>query len=340
MNRRGERVLIVLMGAIGDVTRALPLLGRLRRGLPEAHVAWAIEPLAAPLLEDHPWLDERLLFYRPGGARAFVAFLREVRARGFTLAIDLQRSLKSGVVTVASGARERLGFARINSREGNWLFCTRHLPAQNHHSSKLRQFLAFGDMLGLPPAPVDFGFRLRPEEEERVEALLGPAAGEPLAAFFVGSSCPSRLWFPETTAEVLRALKARYGLRGVLLGGRGDMGFAAAVARAAQPAALDLTGRTTLRELIGVVARARLAVGPDSGPMHIAAAVGTPVISLWGATSPGRSAPYGSEAYVIAGSAPCAPCFRRRCPIGRACMRTITPQAVIDRAGAILGGRR
>ncbi len=100
--------------------------------------------------------------------------------------------------------------------------------------------------------------------------------------------------------------------------------------------ATDLSGRTKLRDLIGIFSRARLGIGPDSGPMHIAAAVGTPVISLWGATSPIRSAPWGSEALALCGPAACSPCYTRDCGIQRACMQRIAPEQVLEKARHVL----
>jgi ADP-heptose:LPS heptosyltransferase len=329
-----ERVLIVLLGAIGDVTRALPLLDRLRRGYPRARLVWAVEPPAAPLLQSHPALDEVLVFDRPRGAAAFVPFLRTVRAQRADLTLDLQRHLKSGVITRASGAPVRLGFHRRNAREGNWLFTTYRLAPMAHFSSKLQQFLAFADWLEIEPAPVTFGLRLSADEERHVDQLLDDVRG-PFVAAFVGSSCESRLWFADRTAAVADAL-AEKGLRAVLVGGPADVQFAAAVAAAARAPVVNLAGRTTLRDLIGVFSRARAAFGPDSGPMHIAAAVGTPVVSLWGATSAARSAPWGSEDGALVGPAPCSPCYLKRCPIGRVCMEHITIEAVVEK---ILGRR-
>ena len=100
----------------------------------------------------------------------------------------------------------------------------------------------------------------------------------------------------------------------------------------------DLVGRTSLRQLLAIVARARLVFGPDSGALHLAAAVGTPALSLWGATSAERSTPFGCEALSVAGDAPCAPCFLTRCPIGRVCMRTIDVETVVARAAAVAPG--
>jgi len=333
-----ERILIVLHGAIGDVIRAMPLALRVRRGFPHAHVGWAVEPAAAPLLEHHPAIDERLVFRRDLGPRAFLPFLRDVRRRRFDLVLDLQRHLKSGVVSRASGARRRIGFHRANTKEGNWLFNTETLAPQRHWSSKLHQYLAFADHLGLPAdAPIEFGLALDRSEESRIDALLGDRS-DAFVVVFVGSTWESRWWFAAETAEVLRVLRARHGLSAVLVGAPGkEQQLAAEIERLSGEGVSNLAGRTSLRDLIGLFSRARAAFGPDSGPMHLAAAVGTPVVSLWGATSPERSAPHGSEDLAVVGSVACHPCYLRRCPIGRLCMQQVRVEAVVGALEAALG---
>ncbi len=327
--------MIVLLGAIGDVTRALPLLTRLRRAYPQAHIAWAVEPAAAALLDYHPALDEILLYQRSRGSRTFLPFLRTVRDHHFDLVLDLQRHLKSGLVSLWSRAPVRVGFHRTNTKEGNWLFNTHTIEEVPDFSLKLTQYLKFADALGLPDDGVRFDLRLRPEEEQKVETLL---AGTPcpVAAFFLGSRWPSRFWFPQATAEVARALQQEYGMGIVLMGGPNEVAFAQQVSEAMGTAVTNLSGKTSLRDLIGIFGRVRFAMGPDSGPMHIAAATGIPVISLWGATSPIRSAPWRSEAFVIRGEAACSPCYVRHCPIGRACMQRITPERVLSVARQVL----
>lgn len=329
MRVNAERILVVLLGAIGDVTRALPLLQRVRHGYPQARIVWAVEPASAALLYNHSALDDVLVFDRPQGASAFLPFLRQIRAQHPDLTLDLQRHLKSGFISRVSGAPVRLGFHRRNAREGNWLFNTHHVPPMAHFSSKLEQFLRFADWLELPPAPVSFGLQLTEAEEARVTTLL-EAVVQPFVAAFVGSSCESRLWFPERTAAVAESLAER-GIATVLVGGPDDVEFAAAVAKAARTPVTNLAGRTTLRDLIGIFKRARAAFGPDCGPMHIAAAAGTRVVSFWGATSAARSAPWGNADGVLTGTAPCSPCYLKRCPIGRQCMQTIAVETVVDR---------
>jgi ADP-heptose:LPS heptosyltransferase len=333
------RLLIVLPGALGDVIRALPLLGRMRRAWPDAELGWAVEPLSAPLLLGHPWVDRVHRFARNQGVRAFPGFLAEVRAVGYDVALDLGRSIKSAVIARASGAVRRIGFARADGREGGWLLATEHLPVQGVERSKLEQFLAFADALDLPPSPIEFGLAPTIAEAREAEELTAGLDG-PLVAACVGSSCPSRRWFPERTAAVLRRLRAEHGASGVLLGTGADAGFAGATLAGldgnARSNVRNLVGRTTLRQVLAVLARTRLAFGPDSGALHMAAALGTPALSLWGATSALRSAPFGCEALALTGDAPCAPCFLTRCPIGRVCMQSIAVDTVADRAATVL----
>ena len=328
-----RRVLVILLGAIGDVVRALPLLGRIRRAWPHAHIAWAVEPKSQALLEGHPWVDELIVYKRRHAPLSFLPFLARVRAGHFDLTLDLQRHLKSGVVSIASGARMRVGFDRSNGKEFNHLFSTRQVAPQPPMRLKLMQYQGFGDALGLAPAPVEFGLAASDAERARVAAML-EGAPRPLLAVILGSSWPSRIYFPESIAEVVREMAAaRDGspaLFPVLIGsGRGEVALAEqVVANLAGAPVLNLAGRTGLRDLVAIFAECAAAFGPDSGPMHIAAAAGCPVVSLWGATAPERSAPWGFADLALSGSIPCHPCYLRECPIGRECMRRIAPSDV------------
>jgi len=325
------RILIVLPGALGDVIRGLPLAGRIRRSHPAATIGWVVEPLSAPLLTGHPWLDRVHRFERARGMAGYLAVAREVRRTGYDVALDLGRSAKSALLAATSGARRRIGFARADAREGAWLLATERLSPQGVTRSKLEQFLAFGDSLGVHDEAIDFGLEVADGEAAAAAALLGDVR-EPLVAACVGSSCPSRRWWPERTAAVLDDVHGRLGSTGVLLGAPADAAFAAAVATCMRSPVSNLVGCTTLRELMAILARTRLAFGPDSGALHLAAAVGVPVVSLWGATSALRSAPFGSEPWTASGRTPCSPCFLKHCPIERECMRTIEVAEIVGLA--------
>lgn len=333
-----DRVLIILLGAIGDVVRALPLLQRLRAAWPAADITWGVEPPAAPIVAGHPALNRHMVFARSEGISGFRRFLRELHALRPDVTLDLQRLLKSGLASWASRAPVRIGFNYRNSREGNWLFNNRSIPPVERFTSKLGHYLLFADALGAAQVPVTFGLGATEEERARAAELARPA-GDRYAAMFLGSTWASRQWFADAAAEVCRGLRAR-GITPILIGVPSDAAFAAEVEALSDGAVLNLTGKTSLRDVIALAARATVAIGPDSGPMHIAAAVGTPIISLWGATSPKRSAPYGSEHLLIQGEAPCTPCYNKECPIGRVCMQSITGAMVLERVDRSVSDER
>jgi heptosyltransferase I len=337
-----RRVLIVLLGAIGDVVRALPLLGRIRRAWPQAFIAWAVEPKSEPILRHHRWLDQLIIYDRKYAPWSFMPFLAKVRDGRFDLVIDLQRHLKSGVISLVSGAHERLGFAAVNCKEWNNLFSTRRIEPQPRMRLKLMQYQAFADALGLAPAPIEFGLSLDHEERRQVMELLA-GTPRPLLGIILGSSWPSRLYPLESAVEVVRLLCSSgegASLFPVLIGGKDEMAQAAQMmSELGNCRAVNLTGRTTVRSLIGIFSECAVAFGPDSGPMHIAAAVGCPVVSLWGSTAPERSAPWGFAELALRGEIPCHPCYLRKCPIGGECMRRISPATVVSKISSVLSSR-
>jgi heptosyltransferase-2 len=206
---------------------------------------------------------------------------------------------------------------------------------------KLLQYQAFGDALGLPEGPIEFGLEASEQERARARDLLRDAH-KPLLGVILGSSWPSRIYFPKSIARVVTALaqpsNGTAPLFPVLLGSRDEIAIAAEVMRdIGELPALNLAGQTTLRDLIALFPECAAAFGPDSGPMHMAAAVGCPVVSLWGSTAAERSAPWGYADLAISGDIPCHPCYLRECPIGRECMWRIEPDAVVATVRRALG---
>jgi heptosyltransferase I len=324
-----RNILLILHGSIGDVTRALPLANLIRRGYPNAKIVWSIEPLAFPIIEHHGAVDEVILFDRSRWWKSAAPFLERIRSGRFDLVLDLQRILKSGLISWWSGAPDRVGFHRQDCKEFNWLFNNRYIDAADGTISKLNHYLRFADFLGLKPYPIEWGIRLTAAELGRVDRML-MGIGD-FAVFFIGAAWESKRWLPSQTGKSAAEVQRRYGLEIVLLGGKEDVQFAEAVANCGGLRATNCAGKTSLREAIGILARAKVAVGPDTGLMHLSAAVGTPVVSLWGATDPVRTGPYSNEELIIQGRAACSPCYLRRCPIGRICMQSIDVEQTIPK---------
>jgi len=332
-------VLIILHGSIGDVTRALPLVNLLRRRYPEARLSWSVEPAAFPLVERHPALDDVILFDRRRWWRGLWPFLKRIRLPRYDLVLDLQRLFKSGLISWWSRAPHRLGFHPGDAKELNWLFNNHHIPRAENGISKLDHYLKFAQWLGIEPAPLEWRLDLLPEEEAAVAEMLREVRAS-YAVFFVASRWQSKRWLPDETARCAAAVQQTHDLDIVLLGGADALSFVERMAGPDLPRFKNLVGKTSLREAVGILKRARFAVGPDTGLMHLSAAVGTPVISLWGATSPARTGAYGYGDLAIQGRAACSPCYLRRCPIGRVCMRSIRTEEVMAKVEAALARRR
>ena len=172
MNLDSHKILIVLHGSIGDVTRALPLANLIRRRYPNARLSWSIEPAAFPLVENHPAVDDVILLDRSRWWQSLGPFLKRIRSGRFDLVLDLQRLLKSGLISWWSGAPCRLGFHRYDAKEFNWLFNNHHIPPAGDGISKLSHYLKFAQWLGIDPYPVEWRLHLLPREEAQVEGML------------------------------------------------------------------------------------------------------------------------------------------------------------------------
>jgi lipopolysaccharide heptosyltransferase I len=331
-------ILIVLMGSVGDVARGLPLVHAIKAAWPGCRVSWLVEPKSFGVVALHNGIDEVIRFERGAGLAAVWKLRKTLRARRFDLVLDLQRHFKSGVFSWLTGAPRRIGFHRNDTKEGNWLFSTETISARGEEVAKLVHYLTFLSHLGIPqPEPLEFGIRERATQVSlpaELEVLQGPLVG-----LVLGSSWRSKDWFAEGYSQLISALLSRTKAQVVLLGD-GSMAALSQKLSAAHPSERVVTavGKTSLQQLVAVIARTAVMCGPDSGPGHLAAALNVPYVGLFGATNPGRTAPYRSEGVVVQSNLGCAPCYRRECPgLGRLCMRLISPEVVCDRICSVLG---
>jgi heptosyltransferase-1 len=322
-------ILIILMGSLGDIARALPVASLLEQHRPGARISWLVDWRWRELLADHPAIDRLITFPRERTPRAFSRLIGELRAERLDLTLDLQRHLKSGLCSLVSAAPRRIGFHAADAREGNAFFNTEHIPRRPPNLSKLRHYLVFAEHLGLPVSQsLDFGLTRLADPRLLPEPVCGRGAG--FVAVVMGSSWRSKDWTPDGYRGLVSLIERETPLDVVLLGDGSQRDLAERVSPAgADSRVVNLVGRTTLAELCATLAAARAAVGPDSGPGHLAGALGTPAVTLIGPTRVERVAPYGCEHLAVRSPVDCAPCVRRTCRrrAGR-CMDAITPAMV------------
>ena len=312
MTSSGPRIAIIKLSSLGDVIHALPVARALRRALPGAHLTWVVEAREYAILRDHPDLDAvvpvdtrlwRRLIWRPSGARevlAKVGRLRErIRRASFDVAIDLQGLLKSGLLTAYTGAPVRIGFSAGRCRERlNALFTNRHVtpPATARHV--VEQYLALLGPLGIEPGPAEFHVPVPPASERRMEELLfkeGVKRDDRLVAINPGAGRMEKRWLvPRWSALALR-LATETGARPLLLWGPDEAHMAREISLALPGHSALLAPPTDLGELAALFKRCALMIASDTGPLHLAAALGTPCLGLFGPTRAERNGPYGAR---------------------------------------------
>ena len=330
-----ERVLIVRLGAIGDVVNALVLASALREHAPGVRIGWAVHGLSAPLVEGHPAVDRVHLWRKGDGLGGFRALWREIRAERYDLAIDLQRIAKSAALARLSGAQRVLGFDRARAKEASWLLTGEHLAAAPAALHMVDQYLEFARHLGLPVREPRFALPHDAGACARAEEWLQAFGASPIT-IHLGATKPANRWPPERFGLLARACLARFGLPVVLTGGPAEREANALAARA-DPRIRDLSGTTSLLELAELQRRSRLVVSCDSGPMHLAAAVGATVVALFGAADERRTGPYGARHRVVRTRPECAPCGLRRCSQPRhACMEDLGVEQVLEAIASAL----
>ncbi len=332
-------ILLVKLSALGDVIHTLPSLAALRGHYPEAHLTWVVEEAAADLIRGHPCLDRVIVSRRKTWLneirrgrisptlREIRAFLRELRDRPYDLVIDFHGLLKSSLLVALSRGKRRLGYDSWQELSG--LFLNEKVP-EDLSKHAVDRYLDLVYHLGVSPLPRDFLIDLPDEAEKKVAAMLnagGIIPGKPFIVISPLALWETKLWSDEGFADVASAIGEKLNLPVVLVGS--DRRPVEGISSRVKGNPVNLAGETSLKELACLLEKASLVLSTDSGPMHLAAAVGTPVVALFGPTDPKRTGPYGEGHKVIRKELPCSPCFLKRCKT-RECMIRITPEEVFD----------
>ncbi|OGW67812.1 MAG: lipopolysaccharide heptosyltransferase II [Nitrospirae bacterium RIFCSPLOWO2_02_FULL_62_14] len=332
-----RRILFIKPSSLGDIVHALPTLAALRRRFPQAHIAWLVKRQWAGLLERVEGLD-RVWAVGPGIA-GWLSEIPRLHAERFDLAVDLQGLFRSACLARLAGCPERVGFA--NGREGSPWFYTHQVAVPTPEMHAVDRYLLAAEALGAArPETPQFQFKMAPADREQVSAVLSQAGvrdGSPWVAMNVSARWPTKRWPEEYFAAVAGRLHQEGAGPVVLIGGPDDRADAQRVKTLVKTfSIIDVTGLTPLGLLPALLQSASVLLTNDSGPMHVAAAVGTPVVALFGPTSPVRTGPYGKGHRVLTHPLPCSPCFSRRCTnaIERECLTGIEPAQVAE---AVLG---
>ena len=306
-----RRVCIVLLSGIGDAVHGLPLALDLKRLDPAVHVTWVAEPAPAQILAHHPAVDRVVVYRSRDGMRGVWELARAMAGMDAHVTLNLQRYLKSAWPTLLSGARVRVGLPPSKTRDGiRWIHT--HVLQEGPWKHTQDHFLDFRWALGVDRgAPVDWGLTFSPEEEEQRRAYFETLGAGPVAALVVTSANPKKDWIPERYAELADALARDLGFRVILVGGPSlrERDVVARIVRAACTGPVDaLAG--SVRTLMGRLKGAALVVAPDTGPLHLAHAMGVPVVGLFGHTNPWRVGPWRDlrdlvvDRYTAPGDAP------------------------------------
>jgi lipopolysaccharide heptosyltransferase I len=322
-----ESFVIVRLGALGDVVHAIPVAAALRRAFPSARIDWLVSAKHREILDLVPVIDRRLVL------NDFVGSVRDLRRARYDVAIDLQGLIKSAILARGSGAPRVLGFSASYARErlARPFYTEAYDPGrggiydrrETRHvvEINLGMLQQLGVALAPPECPID-------AVDSAVARWASERTGGRYALLNPGAAWPNKRWPPERLATIARELREHHGLVSVVLWGPGEESLAASVVAGAGGAAL-ISPATTIADIVGLARGAALMVSGDTGPTHIASAVGTPLVGIYGPTRPARNGPLSPADVTLSRDAVCQCHHLRRCRLDRMCLLDIGVADVI-----------
>ena len=346
-------ILIVKLSAIGDVIHTLPALNAIRNAYPEARITWLVEEAAYELVKGHPALDRVLVSKRKrwlkklrsplflSSMKEVYDFLKELRDTHYDMILDFQALLKSGFLIALARGKRKIGFGKgLEHMEYSYLFLNERIPAVSMEHHALIRGLMMLNALGIPTPEIEYELEVSNHDRQKVDDLLrqyGLVNPKRLVVVNPVAKWESKLWSNRKFAQLADRIIAHYDAGIVFTGSFEDRPTIHQIKAGMRTPAVNLAGETTLKMLAALCAKADVVVSTDTGPMHLAVAVGTPVVALFGPTAPWRTGPYGPGNQVVTAGQACAPCFKRRCPTCD-CMALISVDQVFDAVSKIICG--
>jgi len=337
------RCLIVRLGALGDVVHAIPVAAALRNAFPGARIDWLVSAKHRAILDLVPVIDRRLVINDRNDARGgapLLTAIRELRAARYDVVLDLQGLIKSALLARSCGAPRVIGFSSRYARERlARLFYTEAFdpgrggiydPRETRHVVDIN--LSLLETLGLRGLTAEFPIETPPSAV--AETVARQTRGT-YALINPGAAWPNKRWPPDRFAAVARELRSRAALTSVVLWGPGERALAEAVIAAGDGAAV-LSPETTIGDLVALARGAALMISGDTGPTHVASAVGTPVVGLYGPTRPSRNGPLSPRDVTISRDAICRCHHLRQCTRERMCLLDVGPDEVAAAARTVM----
>jgi lipopolysaccharide heptosyltransferase I len=322
-----KKILIVKPSSLGDVVHSLPFLNALRESFPKAEIHWVIAKGLEDLLTGHPMINKiwvinkdmwKKLSHIHNSLHELRILLKRLRKEKYNIVVDLQGLLRSGIIALSTGSSLRVGFRE--AREGSRFFYT-HTIKGGKDVHAVDRYLKIASFLDCRiddvcfPLPLSFNSSL----------LTDLSIPKHYAVVAPGARWETKRWPPEKYGELTSLLP----LHTVIVGSRADEGIAEEIQSFSKGKAISLAGKTTIKDLIEVIRGAQFFISNDSGPLHIAAALGIPVFAIFGPTDPVRTGPYGKNHTVIRENISCSACFRRICSDLK-CMKKLSAEKVFE----------
>ena len=339
-----RRVLIRSANWVGDAVMSLPAIASVRQTFPQAEISILAKPWVAEIFQKNPVVDQVSVYQTPGihqGLRGKWRLARQLKKQGFELAILLQNAFEAALISFLGGIPRRAGY----NTDGRGILLTHPVTATRKikKGHQVDYYLEMVGSLGFQRAQRVPSLQIpleRREEACRMLQSFGLEESQELVGISPGATYGSaKQWFPERYTELASRIVRNFGAPILIFGSEGDKKVASQVGQDARVPLIDLTGMTTLAQAMALIARCRLFITNDSGLMHVAAALGIPVIAIFGSTDPERTGPLGEMCRVVCRPVSCAPCLKTECPEDRRCMGLISVDEVFEEVKTILSSK-
>jgi len=345
------KILLTRTDRIGDVVLSTPAIKAVRGKYADAHIAFMVRPYAADVVEGNPYIDEVIIYDKYQKHKSLLStiiFALRLRKKKFDVAIMLHPTNRVHLISYLAGIPRRIGYDRKLS-----FLLTEKFPHLKQEGKKheLEYTLDLLKSIGIETSDKELFVPVKETNITKIERILDEhhvGSNVPLVAVNPGASCPSKRWSPKNFAKVCDGLAGTELPSGrkpriLIVADNANKKFAESVMQNMKYEPINLTGETTVGDLIALLSKCQLFISNDSGPVHIACAVGTPVISIFGRKDPGLSPnrwkPVGVKSVVFHKDAGCDFCFAHNCKIGFKCLEAITPSSVLSSAEDLLSSR-